>query len=148
MVVVIIGIVAAIAVPRLSAGARGARVSSLKSDLRTVQYAIDLYTVEHAGRHPAQKADGSTDADASNFVKRLVLETDIDGAAGTTYGPYLRAIPANPFTGLKTIRINGAVKGGGLAGWHFDTATATFSADDTVAHAAIKAGDITAVAVD
>ncbi len=56
VVIVIIGIIAAIAVPRMSNAVAGARESVLKADLRALRTAIDLYAIEHDGSPP----DGSS----------------------------------------------------------------------------------------
>src|SRR2546421_7112342 len=52
IVVVILGIIAAIALPRMSKGAAGATDTSLKSSLAVMRSAIDLFQAEHAGTFP------------------------------------------------------------------------------------------------
>ncbi len=94
VVIVIIGILAAIAVPRLSRGSSGASQSAVTASLATVRQAIQLYSLEHKGAFPG--------ADATGFVDKLTLYSDITGATAAArdathiYGPYLQAIPACP----------------------------------------------------
>ncbi len=110
MVVTIIGIVSAIAVPRVSAAAQSASANSLRLSIANVRKAIDSYYAEHStypGRNPSTKA-----ADGTRFVNQLLLYTDYDGNTKTTYGypfiygPYLRApFPANPINTLTTVHV-------------------------------------------
>ena len=95
MVVIILGILAAVAIPQFSASTEDAKKSALKSNLSTIRGAIELYMVQHGGAYP--------DAD---IVSQLTLYTNSDGtfqntkddANGYKYGPYLKKpFPENPF---------------------------------------------------
>lgn len=105
--VVIIGIVAAIAVPRLAGATGHAASATLAAQVRIFQNAVDLYAAEHDGRTPAHDADGNVDSDAGRFAQRLLKRTDANGTAvpGGEFGPYLRAIPVNPVNQRDTLRI-------------------------------------------
>jgi general secretion pathway protein G len=94
IVIVIIGILAAIAVPRLSRGAVAAGQASLSADLSAMRKAIDLFYAEHGMSFPSLlKFEGLmtqySDATGTKFG-------DLDTAQGVIYGPYLRAIPPLP----------------------------------------------------
>ncbi|MCC7292055.1 MAG: prepilin-type N-terminal cleavage/methylation domain-containing protein [Phycisphaerales bacterium] len=110
LVVVILGILAAIAAPRVSRAAGDAERNTLDSTLTTVRKAIDVYYAEH-GRYPGYLvSDGSPDGTA--FVKQMTLFTDEPGntngtyGAPFTYGPYLREpFPVNPFNELDTVAV-------------------------------------------
>ena len=99
IVVVIIGIIAAIAIPRLSRGVEGAAESALRGDLRVIRGAIDLYVTEHVGDPPT----------GGSFVSQMTRYSNINGNTNATktglfiYGPYLRAIPVNPYFGPDTV---------------------------------------------
>ncbi len=99
IVVVIIGIIAAIASPRLSRGVEGAAEAALIGDLAVVRGAIDHYVTEHIGDPPT----------GGNFVAQMIQYSDINGNTSPTktglfiYGPYLRAIPVNPYFGPDTV---------------------------------------------
>lgn len=98
IVVVIIGVIAAIAVPRISRGAVGAGESALRGSLAALRNAIDMYAAEHGGTFPAG-ADGLE----TTLIRQLTEKTDVNGAAGGNFGPYLRRgfppCPVGPRTG-------------------------------------------------
>jgi len=130
IVVVILGILAAIVIPQFSDASTEAKNSSLASDLQTVRSQIQLYKIQHTDALPG--------AGTASFTLAMTGQTDVAGAVGTTYGPYLRAIPANPFNNLATVSETAvAPTGDNSTGWHFNTVTGEFSANDTVAHAAL-----------
>ncbi len=125
IVVIILGILAAIVIPQFTEASNDARESALASDLQTLRSQIELYKVQHLEALPSASALG--------FVAALTSKTDIYGAAGTTYGPYLQKFPTNPFNNLNTVAVEAGVGslGGGDTGWHFDTSTGQVHADDT-----------------
>lgn len=89
IVLVIVGVVAAIAVPRFSRGSKAAADAALAEKLQTVRQAVEVYHAEH-GRYPSLAA----------IQEQLTHYTD---AAGNVFpaksrpdllGPYLRAFPS------------------------------------------------------
>lgn len=131
IVIVILGIVAAIAVPRMSRGASGARLSVQQSNQAEIQRAVDRYMAEHLGRTPAHGPDGQIDTDSNNFINRLVLRTDDRGdpEGDRWLGPYLRQLPPNPFTSCQAVRIDGGASPQACA-WWFATARALVRGDE------------------
>ncbi|MCD4831217.1 MAG: type II secretion system GspH family protein [Anaerohalosphaeraceae bacterium] len=131
IVVVILGILAAIVVPQFSDASAEAKTSSLVSDLQTMRSQIQLYKIQHSGALPGANA-GTT------FTEAMTGYTTVLGAVGDVndYGPYMQKIPTNQFTDLATITENGTL-GDASAGWEFNTSTGAFHADDTVAHSAL-----------
>jgi len=130
IVVVILGILAAIVIPQFTEASTEAKTSSLCTDLQTMRSQIELYKIQHNDALPG--AGGAT------FIEALTAQTEIDGdvwVAGTAYGPYVQKIPTNQFTDSSTITNDGAVTVDG--GWDFDLVTGAFHADDTAAHFAI-----------
>ncbi len=122
IVVVIIGIIAAIAIPRLSRGVEGAAESALIGDLAVVRGAIDHYVTEHIGDPPT----------GGSFVAQMIQYSDINGNTSPTktglfiYGPYLRAIPVNPYLGPDTVALATQVQAtlprtiiGPVGGWAY-----------------------------
>lgn len=102
IVAVIIGIIAAIAVPRMSRAAKGAGDAALWGNLSTLRCAVDMYAAEHGGTYPG------TDGTESELIDQLTNKTDAAGNVGTTagvhnYGTYLRSgfppVPVGPNTG-------------------------------------------------
>jgi general secretion pathway protein G len=135
IVVVILGILAAIVIPQFTEASTEAKTSSLCTDLQTVRSQIELYKVQHNDLLPGATA-GVT------FEQALTSKTDITGAiaAAGAYGPYLQKIPTNQFNDFNTVRIDGAAAGANTEGWRFGTTGTTegfFQADDTAAHGAL-----------
>lgn len=132
IVVVIIGVVAAIVVPRVSGASERSKQSALAGNLAMIQACIDRYTAEHQGLTPSQKADGSEDSDSTNFIARLTQTTDVSGTLSSTgiFGPYLRAFPVNPYTRGATLLISATVTGGD---YKYDPTTGKISADQITA---------------
>ncbi|MEM9372971.1 MAG: prepilin-type N-terminal cleavage/methylation domain-containing protein, partial [Planctomycetota bacterium] len=126
IVVVIMGIIAAIAVPRLSSAADNAAANALIHDQSAFQRAIDLYTTEHEGVLPHVGA-----ANRKTMVLRLLGKTYEDGKIdpGGYLGPYLHAIPTNKINGLASFRIDGDAAGTDLAGWRYDSTTGFIEPD-------------------
>lgn len=141
IVVIILGILAAIVIPQFSSASNDARESALASDLQTLRSQLELYNIQHLDRYPhVQSTDsGVTWTDNfANFVVRLTGKTDDYGqTTGTTYGPYMQKFPTNAFNGKDTVRVGGAGAGAGTDGWHFDPATFRMSPDDNATHAAL-----------
>ena len=126
IVVVILGILAAIVIPQFSDASTEAKTSSLISDLQTVRSQIQLYKIQHNDALPT----------AAGIVTQLTGKTDIDGTANSSgaYGPYLQQFPTNPFNDLATVA--DATAGDNSHGWDYDVSTGNFVADDSNAHAA------------
>jgi len=129
IVVIILGILAAIVIPQFTEASNDARKSALVSDLQTVRSQLELYKVQHLDGYPV----------AANLVTLLTSKTDADGTVGTDpnvhiYGPYLQKFPSNPFVpGANTAKVNigtASVPGDGTSGWYFETDTGKFSAND------------------
>jgi len=131
IVVVILGILAAIVIPQFTEASTEAKTTSLCTDLQTMRSQIELYKIQHNDALPSAAAVG--------LVLALTGQTDIAGAAGTDYGPYLQKIPTNQFNDLNTIReeAGASTAGANTHGWVFNTGTGVFQADDTAAHAAL-----------
>jgi len=123
IVVVILGILAAIVIPQFTEASTEAKTSSLCTDLQTMRSQIELYKIQHNDALPG--------AGGVSFQLALTGQTNIDGDAGTDYGPYVQQIPTNQFNDLNTIEIEAVDTGlgGGNCGWHFNTATGAFHAD-------------------
>jgi len=136
IVVVILGILAAIVIPQFTNASTEAKTNSLMSNLQSIRSQIELYKVQHNDNLPGV-AKGTHTA-GLGFASSLTAKSDIYGESGSTYGPYLQQIPKNPFNDEKTVRIDGANAGVNTHGWRFDTVdpnSGAFQADDIAAHA-------------
>jgi len=137
IVVVILGILAAIVIPQFTSASVDAKESALVSDLQAVRSQIELYKIHHNDNLPGTQA-------TNDFVTAMTSKTDQDGVVGTgvTFkcGPYMREIPVNPFNLLNTVSESAtAISGQGdsSTGWHFVTSGADaglFQANDDKAN--------------
>ncbi len=137
IVIVILGMVASIAIPRLSRGTSQAPQAALESDLRVVRSAILRYAIEHDGAFP-----GPTELD---FVKQLTAYTDVSGVANRIrtaryrFGPYLVVIPPCPVgtnAGSSRVLIDATnspprANTASGAGWVYNPNTGEFYANTT-----------------
>jgi len=117
IVVVIMAILAATIIPQFTDSTNDAKASTSKFNLHTMRSQIELYKAHHNGDLP----------DAA--LVKLTIATDADGNAGGPFGPYMREIPANPFTNVNTVKSitsdppgPGDVTSGG-GGWLFNATT-------------------------
>lgn len=97
IVVIVLAILAAVAIPHFRGESNEAKQSALDQDLTIINEAIELYKLEHDGNYPGT-LEGKTKW--QTLVTHLTTQTDVHGEPGTEYGPYLRTgFPNNPFTG-------------------------------------------------
>ncbi len=98
IVVIILGILAAIVIPQFTNASQDARRSSLVSQLQTLRSQIELYKLQHKDVLP----------DLITSWDPLTTKTDADGVltAGTGFGPYMQAAPTNPLNGRGNV-VNG-----------------------------------------
>lgn len=138
IVVVILGVLAAIAIPQFSASTDDSKVAALDATLSNLRTAIELYYQQHGHYPSAVAAGGSFGAinTEAAFRDQLVNYTSAAGAASTTkdstykYGPYLKksTIPADPINNVATVEIVttgtlGMTASGSTGGWKFDNKT-------------------------
>ena len=105
IVVIIIGILAAIVIPQFSNASEDARANSTRTQAQTIRSQLQLYRIEHNGNYPTGgDTDGGAVTDAWNWNK-LVEKTDADGyvSAGGQYGPYLQSTPVNALNGKSAV---------------------------------------------
>jgi len=95
IVVIILGILAAIVIPQFTNAGQDASASSLVSQLQTIRGQLELYQVQHNGQYPDLSGGWGplTAASSPDFVGPGV---DADGG---DLGPYMQQEPVNAFTG-------------------------------------------------
>jgi general secretion pathway protein G len=121
IVVIILGLLAAIVVPQFSEATTDTNISSLRTNLSTIRGQLELYRLQHNNVYPT---------DATSFANQMTKKTDLDGtvnAATGKYGPYLQTIPANPINNSNEVTNSTADT---AKGWYYDGATGTFKAND------------------
>jgi general secretion pathway protein G len=123
IVVVILGILAAIVIPQFTDASTEAKISSLRSDLQMMRSQIELYKVQHNDDLPSDSALGLAEAlKQTTDQYGDAIAAGVDGAVG----PYMQDIPTNPFVdGVSastfTQAAGGVCPADGLTGWWYDT---------------------------
>ncbi|MFA5252684.1 MAG: prepilin-type N-terminal cleavage/methylation domain-containing protein [Phycisphaerae bacterium] len=117
IVVVILGILAAIVIPQFTDASEDAKMAALVSDLQTMRGQIELYKAQHNGVVPGDVTTVSGAAAAEAALTGLTNASGITQAApgANVYGPYMQKIPANPYNNGRGI--NGAAADGSVQGW-------------------------------
>jgi general secretion pathway protein G len=119
IVVVILGILAAIVVPQFTNASQSAKSSSTTSLLQSLRSQFELYQVQHNGNYPT--LDGTW---AITLNKSGSTDTGPGAGTGTTYGPYLQQAPKNPYV---PTTVNTAVN----TSWNGTTLPATSAKSET-----------------
>jgi general secretion pathway protein G len=141
IVVVLLGILAAIVIPTVSQGAISARRSALMHGVQLLRRVILIYTCQHLEVAPGYP-DGDTSAAPTEqaFVDQATLAsmesglTSAPGTAGFDRGPYIMRIPTNPLNDLASIQVLGdgedfPVDGDDSHGWIYKAATGKIRPD-------------------
>jgi general secretion pathway protein G len=143
IVVVILGILAAIVVPQFSNAALVARENTMKDDLRYLRTQVIVYKAQHNDTPPGYPGGNITSSPTSAaFLDQATQYTDVNGASSATQtatqrlGPYLSKMPQNPVNGLTTINV--LADGAALPttpsnsyGWIYQPKTQVFMSDAT-----------------
>jgi len=91
IVVIILGILAAIVIPQFTNASTDARKNSLTSQLQTIRSQVELYKLQHNELLPDF---------AGKQWAQMTGQSDVAGTtgsgAGFDFGPYLQQTPANP----------------------------------------------------
>ena len=113
VVVLIVGILAAVAAPKMFDTSTKARESATKASLSVVRNAIELYFSEH-NAYPT----------AAQLVE--VTKVSPDGMKNFIKGPF----PVSPY-GSKDATVNSGTAADGKSGWVYDPTTGNFWVNDT-----------------
>jgi prepilin-type N-terminal cleavage/methylation domain-containing protein len=111
VVVMILGILAAVAAPKLLGTSSTASDNGLKETLGVVRDAIERYAAEHGGALPG--------TDEATFKTALV--------------PYLRVFPKSPLTSTDTVEVVTTTAATGAKAWQYNKADGTFICNSTAA---------------
>jgi general secretion pathway protein G len=97
IVVIILGILAAIVIPQFTNASNDARTNSVQSTLQSVRSQIELFKIQHGDTPPV--AAGMWDIMTG---KSNTTDTQTVNAAGV-FGPYLQQAPINPLNGASAV---------------------------------------------
>jgi type II secretion system protein G len=116
-VIMFLGLLAAIVVPKFADATGDAKMSNLTKNLQQVRAQLQLYRLQHKNAYP------------TDIAAQLTSKTDEDGTidpAGV-FGPYMRFFPDNKF--IEDPAKADATGGAAGDGWNYTAATGVFLAN-------------------
>ncbi len=141
IVVIILGILAAMILPQFSSATESARASMLMDDLRVMRTQLEVFKAQHNGVPPGfpgcDSTQTPTEAAMLDHVTRSSNSAGATAAVNTPgypYGPYMRELPTNPFNGKSTVRVLSASdtlpdSPADQYGWVYQPSSMTFKSD-------------------
>jgi prepilin-type N-terminal cleavage/methylation domain-containing protein len=141
VVVVVLGILAAVIIPLAANSTTAAKESALAHDLQMLRRYILVYKSQHLEVAPGYPNGASDQAPTEQaFVDQITTasnssgQTAARGTPGFDLGPYLMKIPTNPFNEMNTIQMLGngedfPADADDSHGWIYKAATAEVRAD-------------------
>jgi general secretion pathway protein G len=112
IVVVILGILAAVVIPQFTNASISAKTSTVESQLQSARGQLELFQSQHNGVYPTLDTSWSIMTGKSDSA-----ETGPGAGSGTTFGPYLQQALVNPFENSSSI---GTAPGAGV-GWVYSS---------------------------
>ena len=136
IVVMILGILASVVIPRYSSATDESRRAAVADQLRLYRDQVNVYRAQHSELWPGVTA--GTPAGSEAILKsHLTGITDSNGNTSTTrdstfkFGPYLPFMPQNPINGLDTVKIDASTAAiptpDGTTGWIYQPVTGRVS---------------------
>jgi len=104
IVVIILGILAAIVIPQFTNASTSARQANMASQDQTIKSQVTLYSLQHNDNPPNTAVQNNNSL--GGLFQQITTSTDATGAATTTapfFGPYLQATPINPLTNSSAV---------------------------------------------
>lgn len=143
IVVVLLGVLAAIVIPAIANSSISAKQSALAVDLQLLRRFALIYKYQHlevGPGYPNGQAAGAPTEQA--FIEQATMasndngQTAAVGTAGFSRGPYMARIPANPLNGQSTIQMLGndedfPADADDSHGWIYKAATSEMRADSS-----------------
>lgn len=141
IVVVLLGILAAVVLPSFSNASQSARCSMLLDNLRVIRTQIEVFKAQHNDVPPGYpELDTSAVPTEAAFVEQMTSASTVSGETaeptteGYPYGPYFREIPENPINAKATVRVLGddenfPTEAANTHGYVYQPGTCLFRAD-------------------
>jgi general secretion pathway protein G len=131
IVVIILGILAAIVIPQFTSATTDARTNSAASLQNTVRSQLQLYRIQHNDQLPSSFTAVSAGSQAGAGTWSLMTsQTNADHTTtGTpTFGPYMQSTPVNPLNQMSTVYIvdSDSTAVGTASGFVLNTTTGKF----------------------
>jgi prepilin-type N-terminal cleavage/methylation domain-containing protein len=111
IVVVILGVLGWVVLPRFSDASNTTRENTLKDDLRYTRTQIIVFKAQHGNTAPGYPCGKTTASPTEqDFLLQMTGHTDefcniARSSTAKRWGPYLKKMPVNPLNGLSTILI-------------------------------------------
>ena len=143
IVVVLLGVLAAIAIIAVADSTSSAQQSALATDLKLLRRFILVYKSQHLEVGPGYPNGQTTAAPTEQaFVDQTKMSSNTNGqtaprgTVGFKYGPYLSRMPVNPFNNKTTVQMLGndeefPDEADDSHGWIYKAATSEVRADNT-----------------
>jgi len=143
VVVVLLGILAAVVIPSAAKSTTPAKDSALASDLQLLRRFILIYKSQHLEVGPGYPDGDTTQAPTEQaFIDQATMASNANGqtapagTAGFNRGPYISKIPVNPFNGKNTVEMLAdgqafPADADDSHGWIYKAATSEIRADNT-----------------
>jgi general secretion pathway protein G len=119
IVVIILGILAAIVIPQFTNASEDARKGNMKSQLQTLRSQIELFKLQHRDNAPPQATFWDFLTKYSTDDIGVAPDGVASSAALTKYGPYMQSASENPLT--KSTSVEAAP--GTSVGWVYNENT-------------------------
>jgi general secretion pathway protein G len=123
IVVIILGILAAIVIPQFTNASKEAKQSSLVTMVQSLRSQIALFKLQHNDYLPGTNPLNGATFDGAVFWDQMTLFSDVNGATNATKtavfdkGPYMQSIPKNPLcpTAANSSTVEATVNGAAAA---------------------------------
>jgi len=120
IVVIILGILAAIVIPQFTDASTSAKTNALESNLQMLRSQFELYKVQHDDLYPwDDAATVANDLDSNANIATKLTTKGVDDL-----GPYMQSVPGNPFCPAHDpVVFAAAATDDGTVDWAIDVAT-------------------------
>lgn len=115
IVVIILGILAAIVIPQFTNASKEAKQSSLVTMVQSLRSQIALFKLQHNDYLPGCNPVSNTTFAEATFWDQMTLFSDLAGGtqaakdATHVYGPYMQSKPVNPLNSSSSVAAAAAV---------------------------------------
>ena len=114
IVVLILGILAAIVIPQFSSATSDARNNSALSMLQSIRRQIEIFKVQHADTPPTLGTNWTI-----MIGRSTTTEVGSTAGAGTNFGPYLQRAPVNPVNAASAVTNVAPAAAQTTYGWYY-----------------------------
>jgi general secretion pathway protein G len=118
IVVIILGILAAIVIPQFTNASNDARANSVQSTLQTIRSQLELFKIQHGDNAPVAAGMWGIMTGKSSTT-----ELGAAAATGTAFGPYLQQAPVNPLNGQSAVGAAAST----TVGWVYSNSGGTYT---------------------